>query len=311
MSTEQSLDPQVIEQTRQQIRSIVSEIAQLSKQGLSPQEFYGGFLTRIVTALAAVGGAVWTVTEEGALSLEYQIRFEETKLQGEDREEDRVRHARLLHRVLQSGEGGLMAPHSGPGDEESGVNPTEFLLVLGPLKTEVKVAGVVEVFQRADTGAATQKGYLRFLLQMCELAGEFIKSNQLRHFVGPAGALEPVGGFHPLDPRQPRSARNGVHHRQRGAAVDRLRPGYGGAAPGRKCRVEAISGQDLFDKRSNTVRLLGRLASEVAAAAEPIWYTGDTRDMAPQIEERSRSTSTKRTRRWWPCCRCRVPVPMS
>ena len=60
MSTEQSLDPQLIEQTKQQIRSLVSEIAQLSKEDISPEEFYGQFLTRVVSALAAIGGAVWT-----------------------------------------------------------------------------------------------------------------------------------------------------------------------------------------------------------------------------------------------------------
>ena len=49
--------------------------------------------------------------------------------------------------------------------------------------------------------------------------------------------------------------------------------------------IEAVSGQDVFDKRSNTIRLLGRLASAVVASGEAIWYTGDTRDMAPQVEE--------------------------
>ena len=54
---------------------------------------------------------------------------------------------------------------------------------------------------------------------------------------------------------------------------------------GSKCVIEAVSGQDLFDKRSNTVRLLGRLATAVVASGEPIWYTGDTTNMAPQVED--------------------------
>ena len=54
---------------------------------------------------------------------------------------------------------------------------------------------------------------------------------------------------------------------------------------GNRCTIEAISGQDVFDKRSNTVRLLGRLASAVVATGEPVWYAGDTRDLAPQVEE--------------------------
>ena len=58
MSTEQSVDPELVEQTKQQIRNLVREIAQLSKSELSPVEFYDQMLNRIVSALAAVGGAM-------------------------------------------------------------------------------------------------------------------------------------------------------------------------------------------------------------------------------------------------------------
>ena len=54
---------------------------------------------------------------------------------------------------------------------------------------------------------------------------------------------------------------------------------------GNTCKIEAVSGQDLFDKRSNTIRLLGKLASAVVATGDPVWYAGDTRDMAPQVED--------------------------
>jgi len=54
---------------------------------------------------------------------------------------------------------------------------------------------------------------------------------------------------------------------------------------GRKCYIEAISGQDTFDKRSNTVTLLNQLATAVTATGDPVWYTGDTSNMAPQVEE--------------------------
>ena len=37
-SSEQSLDPQLIEQTKQQIRSLVAEISQLARSEVSPEE---------------------------------------------------------------------------------------------------------------------------------------------------------------------------------------------------------------------------------------------------------------------------------
>ena len=180
MSTEQSVDPELVEQTKQQIRNLVREIAQISKSEVGPQEFYDAVLNRIVTALAAVGGAVWTLTESGQLALEYHINLRETRL--DKSEEDQVRHGRLLRKVIKTGEGMLAAPHSGSGDEEEGGNPTDYLLVMGPLKTANETAGVLEIFQRPGSSTTVQRGYLRFLLQMCEMASEYLKSRKLQHF---------------------------------------------------------------------------------------------------------------------------------
>jgi multidrug efflux pump subunit AcrA (membrane-fusion protein) len=54
---------------------------------------------------------------------------------------------------------------------------------------------------------------------------------------------------------------------------------------GGKCPVEAVSGQDTFDKRSNVTVLLSKLAAAVAKTGEDVWYSGDTSDLAPQVEE--------------------------
>jgi multidrug efflux pump subunit AcrA (membrane-fusion protein) len=283
MSTDQSLDPNLIEQTKHQIRSLVNEIAQLSKSDLGPQEYYGEFLNRVVSALAANGGAVWS-TDQGRLGLAYQIKLQDTRLP-EKSEEEQIQHGRLLQKVMTTGEGALIAPHSGGVDGEQGANPTEFLLVLGPLKTELETVGVVEVFQRPDAPMGAQKGYLRFLMQMCELAGDYLKSRQLRHFSDRQVLWSQLEEFArvvhaSLDPRD--AAYTIANEGRRLIECDRVSVAI---RKGRKCHVEAISGQDLFDKRSNTVRLLGRLATAVVDSDEPMWYTGDTTKMAPQVEE--------------------------
>ena len=51
MSTEQSIQPELIDQTRQQIRTLVAEIEELARSQGSPEEFYEGFLHRVVAAL--------------------------------------------------------------------------------------------------------------------------------------------------------------------------------------------------------------------------------------------------------------------
>jgi hypothetical protein len=53
---------------------------------------------------------------------------------------------------------------------------------------------------------------------------------------------------------------------------------------GRKCSIEAISGQDAIENRSNIATALANLATRVVATGEPLWYEGSTEDLPPQIE---------------------------
>ena len=221
MSIEQPLDPQLIEQTKQQIRSLVAEIARLSKTEVAPEEFYGEFLSRVVSALAAVGGAVWALNPEGQLALQYQINLQEAQLRQD--ETVQAQHARLLYKALGSSEGMLVPPHSGPGQSEAidqfegetpAANPTAFLLVLGQLKTDLETVGVVEIFQRADSGPSTQQGYLRFLVADVRAGRRFPQEPSAPPFLPSADAVDPVGGFHPRGPRFARTAGNRLHHCQ-------------------------------------------------------------------------------------------------
>jgi hypothetical protein len=283
MSTENSVDPQLLEQTKEQIRSLVSEIAQLAKSDISPDEFYQEFLGRVIQALAAVGGVIWTRNETGALRPHFQVNLKQTGLH--ENPEAHVRHGRLLHQVMEKGEGTIVAPHSGAGGDDEAGNPTDFLLVLSPLRSDQLVIALVEVFQRPGTRPSIQRGYLRFLLQMCELAGEYFKTRELRQYGDQQALWARLDQF-------ARAAHESLdlntvsgtiaNEGRRLIECDRVSVAL---RKGRHCRMEAISGQDTFDKRSNTVALLGRLATAVMRTGEAVWYSGDTSDMAPQVEE--------------------------
>ncbi|HEY2838929.1 MAG TPA: GAF domain-containing protein [Pirellulales bacterium] len=283
MSTEQAIDPELVEQTKQQIRSLVSEIAQFARQDIGAQEFYSEFLNRVVSALAAVGGAVWTPSEGGGLQLDYQINLRETELAASD--DNLQRHGRLLQKVMRTGEPALVPPHSGEGAEDQAGNPTSYLLVLAPVRVESETRGVVEVFQRASADVRTQRGYLRFLAQMAELVSDFLRSRQLRQFSDRQALWNQLENFtraahSSLDPGE--TAYTLVNEARRLIGCDRVSIAI---KKGKKCYIEAISGQDVIDRRSNTVSLLNRLSTAVVAAGEPVWYSGDTTDMAPQVEE--------------------------
>lgn len=276
-------DEQDIERTKQQIRALVAEIAQLSKSEMTAEEFYPAFLQRIVSALVAVGGAVWTLGEGKKLQLAYQINISET-LQDTDSEEAQ-QHLRLLTGAMSKSEGMLAPPLSAHGDAGMGANPTRYLLVLGPLVADGQVEGIVEVFQRPDSQTAAQRGYLRFLMQMCELAGDWLKSKKLKQFSDRQSLWVQADQFsrmvhESLNLRE--TAYSLANEGRRLIGCDRVSVAI---SKGRKCKVESVSNQDAFDNRSNLISLLGELATKVAKTGEPLWYDGQTEDLPPQIEE--------------------------
>ena len=141
-SAEQSsVSQQHLEDTKQQIRALVNEINQLSKSELGPDQYFPEVLKRIVQALAAVGGAVWTMSESRQLKLVYQQQMSGALLDAQ--REDAIRHKRLLDYVAGSSQPQLIPPKSGMSDERAGGNPTEHLLVIAPLIVDVPIDSTV------------------------------------------------------------------------------------------------------------------------------------------------------------------------
>lgn len=283
-----SVDPEDVQRAKREIQAIVQQIADLSRTDASIEQFYDEFLNKVVAALAAAGGAVWTLSS-GGLQLAYQINLRSTGLV--DNPIGQEQHGRLLQKTLASDEGLLVAPHSGAtagtddGDEHAAANPTEYLLVMVPVHNDLGPQGVVEVFQRAGARPATQRGYLRFLQQTCDLAGEFLRGHRLRHLAEKQSLWEQLESFtrtahETLDTRE--AAYTIANEGRRLIGCDRVSVAI---QRGSRCTVEAVSGQDVFDKRSNTVSLLNRLARAVTKTGEDVWYTGDTSHLAPQVEK--------------------------
>ena len=278
-----SVNQQTVEETKAQIRGLVNEIAQLAKSGSTAEEFYPELLGKVITALAAHGGAVWLLDEDRQLRLQYQINAEPSILASDS--DDATRHTRLLQRVANSGQSLLVPPYSGTTDGDAEGNPTRYLLCLGALKHDDQNDGLIEIFQRPDTAPDTQKGYLRFLQQMCELASEWLRSQKMRTLGDRQVLWQQADSFarathESLDLKE--TAFIVANEGRRLIGCDRVSVAI---KKGRKCTVQAISGQDTIENRSNIVTALNNLATRVVAAGEPLWHDGSTEDLPPQIEE--------------------------
>jgi multidrug efflux pump subunit AcrA (membrane-fusion protein) len=278
-----SYDASLVQETRQEIRVLVQEIAQLAQSEVPAAEFSSAFLTRVVSALASAGGAIWTIDSQGAPELAYQIKLADSGLEATP--EVKRQHAALLRKVVASGQTLLVPPRSGAPAEDI-ANPTDFLIVITPLRLQQQIVGIVEILQRPGGGPASQRGFARFLAQMCDLAADYWKNQKLRELAERQAYWQQLDGFlkaihRSLNLRD--TSYTIVNEGRRLIGCDRLSLAIGNH---RSARVTTISGLDSIDRRASEVRRLNLLARAVLRTGEPLWYAGDGGDMPPQIDDR-------------------------
>jgi multidrug resistance efflux pump len=282
-STRSEVDPQLVRETKQQIRALINEVHQLAQSHCPIEEFYEGFLTRIVSALAGVGGAIWRKTDEGRIELAYQINLNQSGLTGD--EAAQLSHHLLLDRIAKNGEALLVAPNSGTVEVGEPGNPTPHLLLIDTLVVDQQTVGMVEIFQRAGSGPATQRGYLRFLTQMTAIASDFVRNHQLRMLTDRQSFWDKVEQFvrqihRGLDAKQTAFAI--VNDGRRIIDCDRV---SFATTKRRIAKVQFVSGLDSIDRRSSDIKQLSRLVTAVIKTRQPFWYSGDDSSLPPQLEK--------------------------
>jgi hypothetical protein len=265
-----------IEETRRQIQRLFEEVARLSELDLLPPDYFGEFLKRVLTALAAPAGAVWMRTPQGNLQLQYQVNLERLKI-GRT-EETQQAHQELLRLAFQQPRPLHLPPQSFAGEAEKGHaapgNPTDLLLLLVPIQVENQVDGLLEVWQDPNRNPAAVNGFLQFMTEMCQLASRYLRNRLMRQMAGQQalwtqleafsrtihGSLSPVEVAYLI-----------ANEGRRLVDCDRISIGIRYA---RKCRVEAVSGADVVERRSNLVQLMQKLFDRVIAWGEKLVYSG-------------------------------------
>ena len=209
-----SLDPPLVQQTKSEIRSLASEIAALAHQALSLEDFFSGFLPRMVTAMGAEAAAVWqtaaslersgrvhTLNESSAsaavegtplrhlglvaqylLPDELLIRPSDTSIRdhAEQIAAPSLSHQRILECVISEGVPILVPPRSVSIETDRPTNPLQHSLIIVPVRVEEEIEFALEVIQQPSGGPAAQRGYLRFVAQMADLMADFLRRDALR-----------------------------------------------------------------------------------------------------------------------------------
>jgi hypothetical protein len=270
-----------IEEAKRQIHRLFEEVARLSELDLLPADYFGEFLKRVLTALAAPAGAVWMRTPQGNLQLQYQINLQNLGLNRS--EEAQQAHQELLRLAFQQPRPLHLPPQSFAGQTEPGRvapgNPTDCLLLLVPIQVESQVDGLLEVWQGPDRDPKATAGFLQFMTEMCQLASRYLRNRLMRQMAGQQalwtqletftrtihGSLNPVEVSYLI-----------ANEGRRLVDCDRISIGV---RYSRKTRVEAVSGADVVERRSNLVQLMQKLFDRVLAWGEKLVYSG-TKDEA-------------------------------
>lgn len=269
-----------------EIEDLLDYLAQRASETVSSTEFFAELVGQAVPALAAVAGAAWVMNPGGQLELVHQVNLPTTEVgASQDALES---HGQLLQRAVSQSAAFSISPGSSTdAGQRNGQpeNPTDYLILFSPIRTESEVVGVLEIFQRPHTSAAAQQGFLRFLEALSEIAADFTRRQELRELRDRAALWSQYEAF-----------AERVH-----SDLDLDRTAYVLANDGRgligcdrvsvvmmkgrrNCRVKAISGQDSIDRRANVVRSLEELCAVVVRANEPLWYHEESKNLAPQIE---------------------------
>jgi hypothetical protein len=253
----------------------------LSKlDGEMPEEaIFERALCGAISATSASGGAVWKQSKPGVVKLLCQADAPALLI---GREESSVQHAQLVGWVLNTGRR-LVAPPSQKSD--IGINPTNQWLLLAPVKAGLAVTHIVELFHRIEATEGFDRSTLEAMERFTLVVSELVQRTQLRSLAARQLLWERLDAFSDTVHSSLVSSEVAAAIANDGRRLlecDRLsvaikRHGV--------FRIVAISGQAMFDRRSETIRALNDLVDAAAAADEPFWYCGATSTLAPQLSE--------------------------
>jgi hypothetical protein len=277
---------QVIEQERRRLSQRLDDVARLCESGLAPPAFYGELLQRLLESLAAAAGSVWIRTPQGNLVQQFQINMQQLGLDAS--EEAQHSHNALLRMAFTTGQPIHLPPRSAMGESEEGKpapgNHSTFMLLLVPIKEAENgpVVGLIEVFQGANRPANAVPGFLQYMTLMANLASRYQRNQLVGQLVGQQQLWTSLEAFsRAIHGSLNTTEVSFVIANEGRRLIECDRVAVAVRRNGQKTQIDAVSGADVVEKRSNQVRLMRKLADEVLTWGEKLVFTGTRDDALP------------------------------
>ena len=268
---------QILEQERHKLGQRLDEVARLCESGVPVSTFYGEMLQRLLESLTAVGGAVWVRTAQGHLQQQFQINVAQTGLDNSDAGKES--HDALLRGAFTGGQPMTLPPRATIGQAEEGRqapgNPSNCNLLLVPIRQSDQVIGLIEIFQGPQKPPNAMNGYIQYMTMMADLAGRYHRNQLVGQLVGQQALWTQLESYAraihgSLSPTE--VAFHIANEGRRLIECDRVCVAV--RRGGEKSRIEAVSGTDVVEHRSNMVRRMRTLCDAVLDWGERLVYTG-------------------------------------
>lgn len=283
MSATARPDAPTVQQVRHTLDELTARIERLCQSSLPPAKFFPPLLRLLRKALHADATAVWSYDETGQLQAAYHDRLPEPlRSRGSAAA---LRHLPLIQQALLSGEPVMFNP---PAEEQAdaaqeGLGEVPWRRLLVPLVCDGQIVAALEVLQPPDAVVTAQRACMRYLVTIGESVQQWWERQPAPAEAKPA-ADESLDRYRrlahaSLDARQ--AAMILANEARRTLGCDRVSVAL---CRGGSTRIEAISGQAEFDRRSNVVSQLTRLVARVVAVGEPLLYDGTPLELPPQLE---------------------------
>ncbi|MGL5095269.1 MAG: hypothetical protein ACRDD1_06755, partial [Planctomycetia bacterium] len=279
---EQQITAETLDYTRREIARLVAEIKTLAAQDIPPGQFFQEFLRRVNTALAAQAVALWLPNAAGQLQPVSHVNL---RTVGLDQPAAQASHEELLKQIAENNKPNLIGPYSSTGDDKEVfqvTNPTGYLLVVTPIPIENNSVGVVEVFQDPGRSNTAQRGYLQFLVQVVAEASHYFRNHQFRKLATEQKLWNHIENF-------VRTVHGGLNAKQvayllanEGRKLIKSERVSVAVRRGNKTVIEAISGQETVERKSNLVRRMAAVADRVLQHGENLIYNGAIDDQWPR-----------------------------
>lgn len=275
-----------VDRERARVARLLEEAGQLCEQDIPPSSFYGELLKKLLDALLAPSGAVWLINPQGNAAPVCQINLKEVGL---DEKPDAVPRqqvrAAMIQVALSQGKPLHVMPNTLIGDPAEGRappgNPTDFVLLLVPLIANGQILGLLEVYQRTNRPPNAISGFLQFMSLMAETASRYHRNQQMGALLGQQQLWTQLEKF----AQQVHQSLNPVevaylvaNEGRRLIECDRV---VVALRYGTNLKIEAVSGADVVETRSNQIQLLRTLCDAVLTWGEKLVYRGERDDGLP------------------------------